>query len=100
MQCREHCGACCIAPSIEQAFYGMPNGKPAGVHCVHLDSLMRCELFNDPRRPMLCNAFAAELSVCGTTREQALHAQAILELQTLPDVPIKALPTPNGSYSD
>ena len=100
MQCREHCGACCIAPSIEQAFHGMPNGKPAGVPCVHLDSLMRCELFNDPRRPALCSAFAAELSVCGTSREQALHAQAKLELQTLPDAPIKVLTAPNGFYSD
>ncbi len=100
MQCREHCGVCCIAPSIEQAFHGMPNGKPAGVSCVHLDSLMRCELFNDPRRSALCSAFAAEPSVCGTTREQALRAQAILELQTLPDMPIKDLPTPNGFYSD
>lgn len=78
----------------------MPNGKPAGVPCVHLDSLMRCKLFNDPRRPALCSAFSAEPSVCGTTREQALTLQAILELQTLPDVPIKGLPTPNGLYSD
>lgn len=100
MQCREQCGACCIAPSIEQSFYGMPNGKPAGVPCVHLDSLMRCELFNDPRRPALCSAFEAELSVCGATRDQALDALAILELQTLPDAPRKYLTTTNGFYSD
>lgn len=78
----------------------MPQGKPAGVPCVHLDSLMRCELFNDPRRPALCSAFKAELSLCGTTRDQALEALVILELQTLPDAPIKYLTTPNGFYSD
>lgn len=100
MQCRKECGACCIAPSIEQGFYGMPRGKPAGVPCVHLDSLMRCELFNDSRRPELCSAFEAEPTLCGATRDQALEALAILELQTLPDAPIKCLTTPNGFYSD
>lgn len=100
MQCREQCGACCIAPSIEQSFYGMPKGKPAGVPCVHLDSLMRCELFNDPRRPALCSAFEAELSVCGTTRDQAMSAQAKLEIETLPDAPLKDMCTPNGLCRD
>ncbi|MFK8051001.1 MAG: YkgJ family cysteine cluster protein [Halioglobus sp.] len=98
MQCREACGACCIAPSIERGFYGMPNGKPAGVPCVHLDNLMRCELFEDPRRPALCSAFAAEPSTCGATRDQALGTLAMLELQTLPDAMTQNLITPNGFY--
>ena len=51
MDCRNHCGACCIAPSIAEPFYGMPAGKPAGVPCVHLDDDMRCMIFADARRP-------------------------------------------------
>ena len=43
MQCRSGCGACCIAPSINEPLPGMPQGKPAGVRCVHLDDEMRCE---------------------------------------------------------
>jgi Fe-S-cluster containining protein len=37
LKCRDLCGACCIAPSISSSIPGMPNGKPAGVVCVHLD---------------------------------------------------------------
>jgi Fe-S-cluster containining protein len=36
MECREHCGACCIAPSISSPIPGMPRGKPGGVRCIHL----------------------------------------------------------------
>ena len=31
MNCRPHCGACCIALSISSPIPGMPAGKPAGV---------------------------------------------------------------------
>lgn len=71
MQCRPGCGACCIEPSINRPFYGMPAGKPAGVPCIHLDEQRRCRLFGDPRRPDVCVNFAAELSVCGTTGGEA-----------------------------
>ena len=83
MECRERCGACCIAPSIQQPFYGMPNGKPAGVVCIHLDNQMRCVLFNDPRRPAVCAQFKAEQDFCGDSREQALTILLDLELATL-----------------
>jgi hypothetical protein len=86
MQCRTACGACCIAPSIAAPFYGMPDGKPAGVACVHLDAFMACGLFGDQRRPALCEAFTAESAVCGDNREQALARLASLELLSLPDV--------------
>lgn len=79
MECRAGCGACCIAPSIAQPFHGMPAGKPAGVVCVHLGEDMRCKLFGDRRRPALCDAFAAEPSVCGSTRAEALVNIAELE---------------------
>jgi len=68
MQCREGCGACCIAPSI----------------CVHLDQSLRCLLFGDPRRPLFCSTFAAEPAVCGETRQQALQILAELEVFTQP----------------
>lgn len=84
MQCREACGACCIAPSIAQPYYGMPLGKAAGERCVHLDESQRCLLFNDPRRPRCCVQFQAEPVVCGDNREQALAILAAMELATLP----------------
>lgn len=85
MECRSGCGACCIAPSISRPFHDMPRGKPAGVSCVHLDREMRCKLFGDPRRPALCDAFAAEPSICGNSREEALHNIRVLELESTPD---------------
>jgi uncharacterized protein len=84
MQCRAECGACCIAISIQQPFFGMPGGKPAGVACVHLDRDMRCRLFDDTRRPALCAAFAPEAQYCGDSREQATQRLAQLELETAP----------------
>lgn len=62
----------------------MPEGKPAGVACVHLNSAMACALFGDARRPALCDAFAAEREICGDNREQALEILARLELSSLP----------------
>lgn len=84
MRCRPECGACCIAPSITRPFYGMPQGKPAGVRCAHLDEAMRCRLFGDPRRPAVCAAFAAEEGVCGSTRAEALTILSHLEVQSAP----------------
>lgn len=83
MNCRDDCGACCIAPSINQPFFGMPNGKPAGVRCVHLDDQMRCRIFERSERPAVCAAFKAEAWVCGESREQALLILQDLEDQTL-----------------
>lgn len=82
MQCRAGCGACCIAPSITRPFYGMPQGKPAGVRCVHLREDLSCGLFGDPRRPAACGQFEAEESVCGRDREEALDILQRLEVLT------------------
>ena len=84
MECRTHCGACCIAPSIAEPFYGMPAGKLAGVACVHLDEQMRCEIFSDARRPALCDRFQAEPAHCGSDREEALQLLFVLEQATSP----------------
>ncbi|MBJ7555946.1 YkgJ family cysteine cluster protein [Marinomonas spartinae] len=83
MQCRPHCGACCIAPSISSPIPGMPNGKAAGERCIHLLEDFRCGIFNSPNRPTVCQAFAAEEMICGHSREEALLIISDLENATL-----------------
>ena len=85
MRCRPSCGACCIAPSIRQPFFGMPQGKAAGVRCVHLDGDQACGLFGDSRRPALCAAFMAEREICGENRDQALLIISDLEVFSNPE---------------
>jgi len=72
MDCRENCGACCIAVSISSPIPGMPEGKPAGVRCIHLDDDYRCALFAQAERPNVCSGFKAEPEFCGNNREEAL----------------------------
>lgn len=80
--CRRGCGACCIAPSISTPMPGMPEGKPAGVRCLHLGEEFNCDLFGDPRRPEVCAQFRPEPAVCGDSRQHALTLIAALETQT------------------
>lgn len=82
MQCRSHCGACCIAPSISSPIPGMPDGKPAGVRCVQLDSDDRCRLFGAADRPEVCRRLRPEPAMCGDSREAALALLQALELAT------------------
>lgn len=82
MNCRPHCGACCIAPAITRPFWGMPEGKPAGRVCAHLLSDARCGLFDDPRRPAVCEQFQPERSTCGDSRDEALSLLGALERDT------------------
>jgi uncharacterized protein len=79
MNCREACGACCIMPSISSPIPGMPNGKYAGVRCIHLTEDLKCQLFNSPDRPRVCISFKPELLVCGNSRNEALSIFASLE---------------------
>ncbi len=72
MDCRPSCGACCIAPSISSPIPGMPEGKPAGVRCLHLTPDYRCALWGKPERPEVCSAFRAEPDFCGSNRNEAL----------------------------
>ncbi len=87
LRCRPKCGACCIAPSIAQSFWGMPHGKPAGMACVHLDTAMQCRLFLDPRRPACCSGLSPQADMCGEQRADALVFLRHLEQATLPGVP-------------
>ena len=85
MQCREHCGACCTAPSITSKIPGMPYGKPAGMPCVQLDADLRCMLFGKPERPAFCASLQPQASMCGATREDAFAILEALESATRPD---------------
>ena len=84
MDCRNHCGACCIAPSITSPIPGMPHGKPAGIPCVQLDDEFRCRLFGKPERPAFCASLKPLLSMCGAARDEALTVLTQLELATRP----------------
>jgi len=80
--CRPGCGACCIAPSISSPIPGLSGGKPAGERCPHLDDDLRCALYDDPRRPLVCASFPARPDHCGGSREEALSLLAALEEAT------------------
>ncbi len=82
--CRPGCGACCIAPSITTPLPGMPNGKPAGIPCIHLDQEFRCQLFGQPERPAFCNHLAPSPDMCGNSRTDALEILNRLERLTQP----------------
>ena len=62
----------------------MPNGKPAGVRCVHLDDDNLCGLFGKPERPAVCSSLRPEPAMCGSDRNEALRTLAGWELLTAP----------------
>lgn len=82
MQCRESCGACCIAPSISSPIPGMPNGKPAGVRCIQLKENLQCAIFDSPNRPIVCHTFKAEALCCGSNQQEAILILQELEHST------------------
>ena len=84
MECRPGCGACCIAPSISSPIPGMPDGKPAGVRCIHLTPDLRCAIFGSPERPKVCGSLRALVEMCGSGQQDALSYLEKLELATLP----------------
>lgn len=73
MECRENCGACCIAPSITSKIPGMPEGKQAGEKCIQLDEYYKCKIFGSPERPKVCSCLKASEEMCGSCREDALR---------------------------
>jgi Fe-S-cluster containining protein len=87
MDCRNGCGACCIAPSITSPIPGMPDGKPAGMRCIQLDNSNRCLIFGQPERPAFCAGLQPSAEMCGDTREQAIHWLTTLERLTAPALP-------------
>lgn len=88
MDCRPHCAACCIAPSISSPIPGMPVvdgiSKPAGVRCAQLDEQDRCRIFGQPERPAVCGSLMPSEDMCGQSREQAMRWLGWMEQQTAP----------------
>jgi uncharacterized protein len=83
LSCRAGCGACCIAPSIS-ACAALPDGKPAGVRCVHLTPDIRCALFGRPERPETCVSFRPEHEICGDSAAEAMATLVRWETLTRP----------------
>ena len=79
MECRPHCGACCIAPSISSPIPGMPHGEPAGIPCVQLLPDYRCAIFGRPERPAVCASLRPMEEMCGANRDCALRYLCSLE---------------------
>jgi len=79
MECRPGCGACCIAPSISSPIPGMPEGKPAGVACLHLTPERTCGIYGHPDRPKVCDDFQFDREVCGDSAEEAMRLLEALE---------------------
>lgn len=77
--CRPACAACCEVISISSPIPGMPNGKPAGVRCIHLTDELLCAIFTHPDRPEVCDQFRFDPLVCGSTREEAVQVLSALE---------------------
>ncbi|HYG06205.1 MAG TPA: YkgJ family cysteine cluster protein [Stenotrophomonas sp.] len=84
LDCRDGCGACCVAPSITSPLPGMPQGKPAGVACVQLDENMRCRVFGRAERPGFCASLRPAADMCGGSRGEALALLTAMELATRP----------------
>jgi len=84
MECRDGCGACCIAPSITSPIPGMPFGKPAGMPCVQLDDDYRCRLFGRPERPRFCASLRPQVAMCGGDRSGAFAILDAMEIETRP----------------
>src|SRR5512144_758500 len=82
VNCREGCGACCIAPSISSPIPGMPAGKPAGARCAQLTPENQCRVFGRPERPAVCGSLRPSAEMCGANRDEALAALQQLEQLT------------------
>ncbi len=62
----------------------MPNGKPAGVRCVQLNSSNQCLVFGQAQRPAFCASLQPSLEMCGNNRDQAILWLTELERLTQP----------------
>jgi len=85
MECRIGCGACCIAISISTPIPGMPEGKKAGVRCIHLENDNTCRIHNTKEYPRVCRDLSPSLQMCGTTYLEAYAYLENLERLTMPE---------------
>ena len=63
----------------------MPQGKPAGLPCVHLTESYTCAIFGDSRRPTVRATFRPEIAFCGVSRDDALQRIQQLDLISHPE---------------
>ncbi|HNZ37796.1 MAG: YkgJ family cysteine cluster protein [Candidatus Neomarinimicrobiota bacterium] len=82
MKCRKGCGACCIAISISSPLPGMPNGKPAGVRCIHLTVENYCKIHDQPDYPAVCRNLKPSTEMCGESFDEAMKYLIKLEKLT------------------
>ena len=61
---------------------GMPEGKLAGMRCIHLDDRNLCRLYGRPERPAFCRGWQPDPAVCGDNFQDAMTNIAILEMST------------------
>jgi Fe-S-cluster containining protein len=61
----------------------MPDGKPAGVRCIHLTESHRCAIYE--RRPDVCAQFTPTAEFCGASFPEAVQLLSRAELMTRPD---------------
>jgi len=58
----------------------MPDGKPAGIRCVHLLDDYSCDIYNSHEKPQVCTDFKAEPEFCGSCREEAMKILGALSV--------------------
>lgn len=63
----------------------MPQGKPAGVRCIHLTPENLCRLFGRLNRPKVCEDFAYDPEICGERDGEAILNLIRLEQLTKGD---------------
>ena len=87
MNCRAGCGACCTAITISGPIPGVIGMKLAGVRCPQLSPENLCQLWNDSRRPQVCNSYQATREFCGETNAEAFELLEELESLTSGEPP-------------
>jgi uncharacterized protein len=60
----------------------MPDGKPAGVRCIHLTLEGRCAIYGRADRPAICSRLRASVEMCGSSTAEAAAYLTWLELET------------------
>jgi hypothetical protein len=68
--------------SISSPIPDMPDGKPAGIKCLHLTKDRCCDLFGSIHRPKICEKFQADPEICGKSKREAMELIALLEKET------------------
>jgi uncharacterized protein len=73
-----------VALSISSSIPGMPDGKRAGVRCIHLTADSRCAIYGHPDRPVVCQNLKPSIEMCGSDAREAYEYLARLERATAP----------------